>query len=155
MAGRSALMLDPAAVEPAPWANGAGTTRELAAAFGSDGQLLWRVSVADLDRSAPFSSFPGLDRVFIPLDPVRLMVDGVPNDVLPGEELRFQGEAVAAVVVSRPTRAFNVMTLRGQCSAAVTLRSPGEPLRSEPTVTVDLGAWVADVIIISTAPAPG
>jgi len=51
-------MLDPAAFDPVPWANGAGTTRELALARDAEGQTLWRVSLADLDQSASFSSVP-------------------------------------------------------------------------------------------------
>ncbi|MBP8838845.1 MAG: HutD family protein [Dermatophilaceae bacterium] len=34
----------------------------MALARDAEGQTLWRVSLADLDQSASFSSVPGLDR---------------------------------------------------------------------------------------------
>ena len=139
------LTVDPAAVDPVPWANGAGTTRELARVTEAEGVTVWRVSVADLERSAPFSSLPGLDRIFVPLGLVRLTIDGTSIDVEAGEQVRFPGEAVVAVVLSRPTRALNVMTRRGRCVAQVALRPADAPARGEGTVSVDLGERIAEV----------
>ena len=51
-------------VAPQPWANGGGTTRELATA--DDGA--WRISLADIDRDGPFSSFPGRHRLLTVVD---------------------------------------------------------------------------------------
>jgi len=64
-------MLTPADVTPVPWRNGAGTTRELASSAGPDGGFRWRISLADLARDAPFSSFPATDRLFTALGPLR------------------------------------------------------------------------------------
>ena len=143
-------MLDPAAFDPVPWANGAGTTRELALARDAEGQTLWRVSLADLDQSASFSSVPGLDRIFPPLGSVRLTIDGTTVDLTAGEQVRFPGEAVVAVVLSRPTRALNVMTRRGRCVAQVTLRPADAPAGGEATVSVDLGERIAEVRVTIT-----
>ena len=140
-----AMMLDPQEFTPVPWANGAGTTRELAAASDPSGQLSWRVSVADLLDSAPFSSLPGLDRIFLPLGPVRLTIDGDSVDVGAGEQVRFSGEAAVAVALRRPTRALNVMTARNEWSAEVTLRPRTVPAVGRPTLCVDLGDHVADI----------
>src|SRR5215472_11228475 len=48
----------------APWKNGGGLTREVAVhPAGSDlGNFDWRVSIAEVLRGGPFSSFPGVDR---------------------------------------------------------------------------------------------
>ena len=50
---------------PVPWRNGQGVTREIAAMPAGAGpdDFLWRVSLADVVGPAPFSRFPGVDRV--------------------------------------------------------------------------------------------
>ncbi len=50
-------------VLPSPWRNGAGVTRELAAWPGSQ-DWIWRMSVAEVARSGPFSRFEGVRRWF-------------------------------------------------------------------------------------------
>ncbi|SNZ20167.1 HutD/Ves family protein [Cohaesibacter gelatinilyticus] len=45
-----------------PWKNGGGITHEIAK-YELDGAMLWRLSLAEVTRSGPFSIFPGLDRV--------------------------------------------------------------------------------------------
>ena len=53
-----------------PWKNGQGSTTELAieppgaALDGFD----WRISIAELRGSGPFSTFPGYDRIIVQLD---------------------------------------------------------------------------------------
>jgi environmental stress-induced protein Ves len=140
-------MLDPSQVAPVPWPNGAGTTRELASASDSEGQTLWRISLADLDHHAPFSTFSGMDRLFTALGPVRLTIDGTPIDLDPGDQVRFPGEAAVTVALSRPTRALNVMTRRDACSADVILRPARAPAASRAVATVDLGEQVADIVV--------
>ena len=52
------------------WKNGGGTTRELAVfpAGATFDRLDWRVSIADVAASGPFSTFTGLDRIIVLLD---------------------------------------------------------------------------------------
>lgn len=50
-----------------PWRNGGGTTTELARDGGTD-RWLWRLSVADVDRSGPFSDFTGYRRIIMLLE---------------------------------------------------------------------------------------
>lgn len=45
-----------------PWKNGGGITHEIAKCE-LDGTMLWRLSLAEVAHSGPFSIFPGLDRV--------------------------------------------------------------------------------------------
>ena len=48
-----------------PWKNGAGVTREIAAAAASVGSETppdWRISMATITEDAPFSTFPGIAR---------------------------------------------------------------------------------------------
>ncbi|MCM2394129.1 HutD family protein [Streptomyces sp. CWNU-1] len=135
---------------PVLWANGAGTTRELASASDSTGRILWRISLADLARDAPFSTFPGVDRLFTALGRVRLTIDGNPVDLDPGEQIRFPGEAAVSVSLLQPTQALNVMTRRDACSADVILRSARETATSNTVETVDLGEQAADVVVTTS-----
>jgi len=52
---------------PRRWRNGGGVTRELPA-WPSPQEWRVRVSVADVEREGPFSSFPGVDRWFAVID---------------------------------------------------------------------------------------
>ncbi|WP_332643515.1 HutD/Ves family protein [Aeromicrobium sp.] len=138
-------MLDPSRVEPSPWNNGAGSTRELAAETDPDGQTLWRISIASLDHDAPFSVFPGMDRLFVALGPLRLTVDGATSAMTAGEQARFAGEAAVAISLDEPTTALNVMTRRGRYRAEVTLRDADEVAPDGVDATVRLGNRHADV----------
>ena len=53
------MIVRAADVRPEPWANGGGTTRELARA--DDGS--WRISLADIGSDGPFSVLAGRHRV--------------------------------------------------------------------------------------------
>ncbi|WP_240641515.1 HutD family protein [Nocardioides ferulae] len=147
------MLLDPARVDPTPWRNGAGSTRELSVAREDTGETRWRISLADLVRDAPFSGFPGMDRLLTALGPLRLTIDGTPVDLTTGEQVRFPGEAAVAVSLDRPTRALNVMTRRGSCVAGVVLRRSAHGLppafSAAPHVTVLLGDLLADVTFAS------
>ncbi|KIC18345.1 HutD/Ves family protein [Leisingera sp. ANG-DT] len=48
--------------QPVPWKNGGGITRELAV-HEEDGQIVWRLSLAEIERSGPFSAFSGYARI--------------------------------------------------------------------------------------------
>ncbi|WP_037370493.1 HutD/Ves family protein [Amycolatopsis orientalis] len=144
-------MLNPSEVSPVPWRNGAGTTRELAADTGPDGEPRWRVSLADLLEDAPFSSFPGIDRLFTALGPLRLTVNGSATDLERGDQLRFAGEDAVTVALDQPAQALNVMTRRGLYRAEVVLRSPAETGADGAVATVDLGEQIAEVFLSALA----
>lgn len=139
-------VLDPSRVAPVPWRNGAGATRELASWSDEDGTS-WRISVADLDRDAPFSTFTGLDRLFVALGAIRLRVDGTVVQLAAGEQTRFPGEACVSVDLEGPTRALNVMTRRGTWRADVVCRSADRPATPTTHATVPLGELTADVLL--------
>ena len=85
------------------WRNGAGWTREIFAAREGDDPGLpwqWRLSIAEIDADAPFSSFPGVDRELVLLsgNGLRLrFADGEVAELLPPHDsLRFAGERAVA-----------------------------------------------------------
>ncbi|MCA1981671.1 HutD/Ves family protein [Nocardioides nematodiphilus] len=138
--------LRPDRVRPELWRNGLGATRELASGADAAGRIVWRISVASLDGPAPFSAFPGIDRLFVALGPVRLIVDGESRSLAPGEEWRFAGEAHVECSVDSPTQALNVMTQRGAARAGVVIRRRDRRGTSA-DFTVDLGDVAADIRI--------
>lgn len=114
-------------IEPTPWKNGGGTTREVAVWPPDAGldDFAWRISVADIAADGPFSAFAGIDRQIVLLDGagVRLhAADGSFDYRLAtiGEPFAFSGDvAVDATLIAGATRDFNVMARRGVCRAQV------------------------------------
>ena len=108
-----------------PWKNGGGVTREVAVSPPGAGfeDFLWRVSMAEFDRDAPFSVFAGVDRHLTLLQGrLSLSFDG-------GREVRravqftplpFAGDVpVLGCVGAGPVLDLNVMTRRGVVNASI------------------------------------
>lgn len=111
---------------PQPWKNGLGRTREIAVEPPGAGMddFLWRVSVAEVDSAAPFSAFPGIDRVIALLDGAgfTMTLDGARAHALttPCAPFAFPGEArVTVALAGGPTRDFNLMLRRGRVRGGI------------------------------------
>lgn len=136
---------------PKPWKNGLGVTEDvLSATLPSSGELAWKISLATIDRSAPFSHFPGIDRMLMPIsaDGLSLEIDGVVNPVPQFAVVTFPGEApVAATRVTRTQQDLNVMASREGVRATLSHRyivgTTGMP-------TVDEGEIVVVVALSPT-----
>ncbi|HXD38091.1 MAG TPA: HutD family protein [Rhodanobacter sp.] len=109
-----------------PWKNGLGRTREIAVQPSADGSgdFLWRVSVAEVDSAAPFSSFPGIDRQIVLLDGAGFTMtldDGHMHALTaPFVPFAFAGEAkVDVALAGGPTRDFNLMLRRGRVRGGI------------------------------------
>lgn len=106
-------------IQPTPWRNGGGTTRELVAWPQTD-VWRWRASVAEVVRSGPFSSFVGVQRWFAVLqgEGVSLTIDGAPHHLTANEQpLVFAGSSTAdCKLLGGATQDFNLM-LQGNASA--------------------------------------
>ncbi|TPG57189.1 HutD family protein [Roseomonas nepalensis] len=107
-------------LEPRPWPNGLGITRDIAAGEG------WLITVADLAGDAAFSRFPDTDRIFTLLGGagVTLELEGRPPlACLPWVPAGFPGDVPTFCRMGGgPARAFNVMARRGH-EARVAVRS--------------------------------
>jgi len=121
-----AVILRAADRRAVPWKNGGGLTREVAAhPPQSDlGNFDWRVSLAEVHRGGPFSSFPGIDRHMAVISGrLELSISGrdvvsLSSDTAP---LCFPGEvAVYAEPHAEPATDLNVMTRRGGFTARLT-----------------------------------
>jgi environmental stress-induced protein Ves len=112
------------ALKAAPWKNGGGVTREIAAypVGASLDTFVWRVSVADVEQPGPFSRFAGIDRTLALLAGagMRLVEAGGATHLLtePLSIARFEGEAsVEAQLLDGATRDFNLMVRRDRARA--------------------------------------
>jgi len=106
-----------------PWANGGGTTLEVAR-YPETGDFDWRISIADVTADGAFSDLPGVDRVITLTEGawMRLDVDGEEVVLQPQRPFAFQGESDVVCTVPEPTRDLNVMTRRGVAVAEVEVR---------------------------------
>jgi uncharacterized protein len=119
--------LRPADYRVMPWKNGLGTTTEVvihppgASLDGFD----WRLSIADLMASGPFSTFAGYDRLLVQLEgaPMTLRHAGRGEHRLrPLSPYRFVGELdTYGALEAPPARDFNVMVRRDRASAEVSV----------------------------------
>lgn len=116
-----------------PWKNGGGSTREIVCQPAGAGMEAfdWRVSIATIDRSGPFSVFAGVDRCI-----VLLAGDGVALHApqagwqhrldSPLQPFAFSGDdAVDCTLLGGTSTDFNVMTRRGRlCADVQALHAP-------------------------------
>lgn len=109
------------------WRNGFGWTREIlrwpdTARPESADDWDWRLSIAEIERDGPFSTFDGVDRELVLMhgNGVRLRFDdGEVRDVAPPHgRVRFPGErAVSGELIDGTTHDFNLMWRRDRIDA--------------------------------------
>lgn len=100
-----------------PWKNGGGITRNIAEKRDAQG-LLWRLSMADVEKDGAFSSFPGVTRVLTVIKGDGMVLQG-PEDDLPArfaQPVVFDGATpVAATLGQGPILDFNLMFDTARC----------------------------------------
>lgn len=135
------------AVPPQPWRNGAGTTRELAA-WPNGQDWAWRISVAEVSASGPFSHWPGVQRWFAVLAGrgLSLEVDGTRHALdANSAPVCFDGAAPTSCTLREgPTQDLNLMLRQGRAGASMR-RVTGEYSAScNKAVTIAIYALDAD-----------
>jgi uncharacterized protein len=138
---------------PTAWKNGGGITFEVTS-FPSEARLEdfgWRISMAEVRKSGPFSLFPNVDRTLAIIQG-RLQLDVGGRGLVDLDErspaLSFPGDVpTSGKPLSDVVTDLNVMTRRGAYSAKVTRRSARgmESLittASDITVVIALGSIV-------------
>lgn len=139
-------------IEPQPWKNGAGLTREIAVGPNSaaDSGFDWRFSLAEVEHDAPFSAFAGIDRCIVLLRGagMRLHSDGGELDHRldrPLAPFHFSGDTpLAATLIDGPSSDFNVMTRRNAWTCEATAhRESFTPASSDVTLLLCTeGEWL-------------
>ncbi|MGW0734741.1 HutD/Ves family protein [Streptomyces sp. NPDC002851] len=135
-------------LEPQRWANGRGWTREIhrEPATDSASTALWRLSLADIEETGPFSKFPEMDRHLLSAAPVplHLSVDGTLHNLRYTQVISFAGESeVATTAVHGRAQALNLMTRRG-------IRSSLDLLRGDAQLPVTSATSTALVVLDGT-----
>jgi len=107
-----------------PWVNGGGVTQQVATspADSDMNSFDWRVSIAQINHSGPFSELPGVDRVLalIDGDSLQLTINHVEHRLTPDSPIYFAGEThIDCHLSDGPTRDLNLMTRRGRCSGTM------------------------------------
>ncbi|MBW8908282.1 MAG: HutD family protein [Mesorhizobium sp.] len=128
-----------------PWKNGGGTTTEIAVspeAAGLD-DFDWRISIARVETSGPFSSFAGIDRTLAVLEGEGIVLDiaGQPPERLTSASapLAFPGDVpTSAALIGGPITDLNVMTRRGHISHTVERLPLSGEIRIAPTAGTTL-----------------
>ncbi len=104
-----------------PWKNGGGVTREIAVAAGE--MFAWRLSMASVNASGPFSDFTGYERTLVILrgDGFTLtFADGREEILEPLRPLVFDGgEIVSCQLQGGPVTDFNLMVARDRARGAL------------------------------------
>lgn len=125
-------VLGPEDFRSMPWRNGLGTTIEMAREDDANGEMLWRVSAADVVEAGAFSLFPGIDRILTLIDGPGFDLDfaghGRVAPVEPLKPVQFSGDwTTRAEAVRGPSRDLNVMTARGKAHATVRVHHDATP----------------------------
>lgn len=106
------------------WKNGLGWTREIVRWPEEAETWDWRLSIAEVDKGGPFSTFSGVERELVLLSGEGMHLhfhDGEKIALLPPHDRhRFAGERVLnAELVSGPTQDFNFMWRRDRVEATL------------------------------------
>ena len=129
------------------WKNGAGWTSEVYR-FPDTDDWSWRLSIAEVETDAPFSTFPGVERALVLLEGngMRLRFDdGDTRELLPpAGMLRFSGErSLVGQLINGPSRDFNLMWKRDEVDALLWQR----PLGGAMVLFADPGeTWVVHML---------
>ena len=133
------------------WKNGLGWTREIAR-FPDADDWDWRLSIAEIERDAKFSAFPGIERELVLLsgNGVRLVFDDGETQALlpPHDRLRFAGERkLRGELLDGTTHDFNLMWRRERLDAQLWHR----PLVGTMVLFVDAGETWAVYLLAGEA----
>ncbi|MGB9109289.1 MAG: HutD family protein [Telluria sp.] len=115
------MLIPYAALNPAPWKNGGGSTTQIAV-FPPDAgfeEFDWRVSLATILEDGAFSEFPGVERTLALVDGpgMTLEVDGEQILLSKADPVAaFDGESRVVAKLNRGASTdFNVMTRSERC----------------------------------------
>lgn len=126
--------LTPADYRTMPWKNAGGSTTELVIRpeGGSVSERFrFRVSIAEVNASGPFSAFPGADRHLVVIGGAGmvLQVGAKELPLEPFQPVFFSGdEPTTGALVNGPVRDFNVIVDRERLTAMLSVQRLSAPL---------------------------
>ncbi len=107
---------------PMPWANGRGTSYEIASNRNSEGLWTWRLAMAPVNEDGPFSRIECVNRSLVVVEGVgmNLSVDRKKVQCEPLQVVQFRGEAITeASLIDGPILDINLMVRRNDATGTM------------------------------------
>jgi len=109
-----------------PWANGRGTSYEIASDRSESGEWAWRLAMAPVNEDGPFSRIECVNRSLVVVEGagMQLFVDRKKLQCLPMQVVRFRGDAITeAVLLDGPIMDINLMVRRKEADGELAIVS--------------------------------
>lgn len=123
-----------------PWANGKGTSYEIASDRNEGDHWSWRIAIAPVVVDGPFSALPGIDRELVVIEGngMVLDVDGESVECLPGRVVQFPADLMTfAQLVEGSVVDLGLMVVRGSVTGSmVVVADVGDVIESDVLVAV-------------------
>ena len=124
-----------------PWANGRGTSYEIASDRNESGEWAWRLAMAPVNEDGPFSRIECVNRSLAVVDGagMQLSVDRKKLQCLPLQVVRFRGDAITeATLLDGPIMDINLMVRRKETEGEMAIVSDTGLLRGA-SIVVAIG----------------
>ena len=109
-----------------PWANGRGTSYEIASDRNEAGEWAWRLAMAPVNEDGPFSRIECVNRSLAVVEGAGMLlsVDRKKLQCLPMQVVRFRGDAVTeAALTDGPIMDINLMVRRKEAEGEMAMVS--------------------------------
>ena len=109
-----------------PWANGRGTSYEIASDRNELGEWTWRLAMAPVNEDGPFSRIECVNRSLAVVDGAGMLlsVDRKKLQCLPMQVIRFRGDAITeATLTEGPIMDINLMVRRKEADGEMVIIS--------------------------------
>ena len=109
-----------------PWANGRGTSYEIASDRNEAGEWTWRLAMAPVNEDGPFSRIECVNRSLAVVDGAGMLlsVDRKRLQCLPMQVVRFRGDAITeATLTDGPIMDINLMVRRKEADGEMAIIS--------------------------------
>ncbi len=109
-----------------PWANGRGTSYEIASDRNEAGEWTWRLAMAPVNEGGPFSRIECVNRSLAVVEGAGMLlsVDRKKLQCLPMQVVRFRGDAITeATLTDGPILDINLMVLRKEANGEMAIIS--------------------------------
>jgi len=124
-----------------PWANGRGTSYEIASDRNGSGEWAWRLAMAPVNEDGPFSRIECVNRFLTVVEGsgMLLSVDRKKLQCLPMQVVRFRGDAITdAALTDGPITDINLMIRRKEADGEMAIVSDTGLLRGA-SIVVAIG----------------
>jgi hypothetical protein len=109
-----------------PWANGRGTSYEIASDRNEAGEWAWRLAMAPVNEDGPFSRIECVNRSLAVVEGAGMLlsVDRKKLPCLPMQVVRFRGDAITdATLTDGPIMDINLMVRRKEADGEMAIVS--------------------------------